>query len=186
MSGWQVRGRAVRVNVIGAAIAPGEAPPGRIRHFGWRSPSETPEVLSTFDILYHPVSFASSIGEATKLSFPSSLPCYLAAGRPILLHGPEFAAASGYLNRTAAGHVVADYHAAAIYNALCRLVDNPSEYRRLGEAATTAFQRDFTLATARSSACSSARNPSASVPSATIAIRYLAASRAIGPFSVRK
>lgn len=151
MSGWKVRGRSVRVNVIGATVAPGEAPPGRIRHFGWRSPSETPEVLSTFDILYHPVSFEGSIEEATKLTFPGSLPCYLAAGRPILLHGPDFSAASGYLKQTAAGHVVADYHAAAIYNGLCRLVDNPSEYRRLGEAAAAAFRRDFTHAAARSS-----------------------------------
>jgi hypothetical protein len=151
MSGWQVRGRPVRVNVIGAAVAPGEAPPGRVRHFGWRSPSETPEVLSTFDILYQPVQFASGLGEAANLSFPAGFPCYLAAGRPILLHGPASAAASDYLKQTAAGHVVADYHAAAIYNALCRLVDNPSEYRRLGEAAAAAFRRDFTHDAARSS-----------------------------------
>ena len=151
MSKWQVRGRPVRVNVIGTSVAPGEAPPGRIRHFGWRSPSEAAEILSSLDILYCPVPFASHIEEATRLSFPSSLPHYLAAGRPIVLHGPAFSAAAGYLKRNAAGFVVADYHAAAIYNALCWLVVNPAEYRGLGEAAVTAFRRDFMLDTVRSS-----------------------------------
>ena len=149
MSGWQVRGRPVRVNVIGAATAPGEAPPGRIRHFGWRSPSETVEVLSTLDILYYPVLFTDIAEEAIRLSLPSSLPQYLAAGRPILLHSPDFAAASGYLRANAAGHVVADNQAAALYNALCRLVDNPTDYRSLGEAAAKAFRRDFTVEAAR-------------------------------------
>jgi len=151
ISGWQVRGRPIRVNVIGAALAPGEAKPGLIRHFGWRSPSETVKILSQFDILYLPIPFTGGLQEATALSFPTSFQQCLAAGRPILLHGPEAAAASDYLKRIAAGHVVADYHPAAVYNALCRLVDNPSEYRRLGEAAGKAFRRDFALAAARSS-----------------------------------
>ena len=150
MSGWQVRGRRVRVNVIGAAVAPGEAPAGCIRHFGWRSPFETAEVLSTMDILYLPVQFTSALEEATRLSYPTGLPLYLAAGRPILLHGPQFSAASDYLKQNAAGLTVPDFHAAAIYNALCRLVDNPSEYRRLGAGAVAAFRRDFTPKTAQS------------------------------------
>lgn len=146
-SGWKVRGRQVRVNVIGTAIAPGQAEPGHIRHFGWRSPSETVEILSRLDVLYFPVPFA---GGAAGLTFPRSFSQHLAAGRPILLHGPEAAAASQYLRRSAAGCVVADDRAAAIYNALCRLVDNPSEYRRLGEAAGQAFRRDFTRSAAQS------------------------------------
>lgn len=149
MSGWRVRGREVRVNVIGAAVAPGEAPAGCIRHFGWRSPVETAEVLSTMDILYLPVQFASSLEEAMRLSYPGVLPLYLAAGRPILLHGPQFAAASDYVKRNDAGLTVPDFHAAAIYNALCRLVDNPSEYRRLGAGAAAAFRRDFTFEAAQ-------------------------------------
>src|SRR5262245_16506324 len=64
MSGWQVRGRRVRVNVIGAWPAPGDAPPGSIRHFGWRSPRETAEVLSTMDILYRPIQFGGVAEDA--------------------------------------------------------------------------------------------------------------------------
>lgn len=148
-SGWQVRGRPVRVNVIGA-VAPGEAKPGCIRYFGWRSPAETVEILSQFDILYLPIRFMSGLSDAPALGLPAAFSQYLAAGRPIMLHGPATAAASDYLRRHEAGCVVPDHHAAAIYNALCRLVDSPSEYRRLGKAAGQAFKRDFALTAVRS------------------------------------
>lgn len=150
MSGWQLRGRRVRVNVIGAGPVLGEAPAGSIRHFGWRSPRETAEVLSTMDILYLPVQFSGAVEDAVKLSYPTDLPLYLAAGRPIVLHGPAFAAASGYLKHSQAGLLAPDFHAAAIYNALCRFVDDPAMYRRFGANATAAFRRDFTIETARS------------------------------------
>ena len=89
---------------------------------------------------------------AARLGYPASLPLHLAAGRPILLHGPAFAAASRYLKDNQAGHTAPDFHAAAIYNGLCRLVDDPSAYRRLGAGAVAAFRRDFTIESARSSA----------------------------------
>lgn len=150
MSGWQVRSRRVRVNVIGVAPAPGEAPAGSIRHFGWRNSRETVDILSTMDILYLPVQFFGIMEDAARLTYPKNMPLYLAAGRPILLHAPASAAASDYLRNNQAGHTAPDFHAAAIYNELCRLVDGPSEYRRLGAGAMAAFRRDFTVESARS------------------------------------
>jgi glycosyltransferase involved in cell wall biosynthesis len=113
------------VNVIGERVAPGRAPPGRIRHFGWRSLAETVDIFSTFDILYHASEFSIGLGKEIGLSFPRSFPLYLAAGRPILFHGPDGGAVPSYLRANAAGLVVPDDHAAAIYNAICKLIDDP-------------------------------------------------------------
>lgn len=149
MSGWTVRGRPVTITVLGAVPPPGEAPSGRVRHLGWHEQRDGIALLSTLDLLYCPYPFAPDMKEVSRLSFPSKVVMYLAAGRPILLHGPDFASPAIYLRERGAGLVVPDFNAAAIYNGLCRLVDDPALYRELGRNAQRAFQRDFTLPSMR-------------------------------------
>jgi glycosyltransferase involved in cell wall biosynthesis len=151
MSGWQVRGKSVTVTVMGASAPPGEAPPGRIRFLGWRDQKDAAELLSKLDVLYCAYPFAPGMAEVAKLSFPSKVVLYLAAGRPILFHGPALASPAVYLRDRAASLIVPDLHAAAVYNGLCRLVDNPELYVELGRNAQKAFLRDFELGSMRAS-----------------------------------
>jgi glycosyltransferase involved in cell wall biosynthesis len=148
-SGWQVRGRPVSVTVLGGGLPPGEVPADRVHFLGWRSQHEAAEILSEMDLLYCPYPFDQHMDEVARLSFPSKVVLYLVAGRPILFHGPSFASPAEYLRDREAGLIVPDVHAAAIYNALCRIVDDPTLYATLGRNAQRAFRRDFTLESMR-------------------------------------
>jgi glycosyltransferase involved in cell wall biosynthesis len=150
-SGWRVRDRPVRITVLGGGLPPGEAPPGRIQFLGWRSQQDATEILSKMDILYCPYPFAQNMEEVARLSFPSKLVLYLAAGRPILFHGPSFASPAEYLRDRDAGIIVDDVNAAAIYNALCQIVDDPAHYATVGRNGQLAFHHDFTLESMRAS-----------------------------------
>ncbi len=150
-SGWQVRGRPVTVTVLGGGIPPGDAPADRIRFLGWRSQREAAQILSEIDLLYCPYPFDQNMEEVARLSFPSKVVLYLVAGRPILFHGPSFASPAEYLRDREAGLIVPDVQATAIYNALCRIVDDPTLYVTLGRNAQRAFLQDFTLESMRES-----------------------------------
>lgn len=149
MSGWQVRGRQVRITVLGAHLPPGDAPVDRVRFLGWRGQKDVVEIVSALDLLYCPYPFDMQMDEVARLSFPSKLVAYFAAGRPILFHGPADSSPAKYLVQHDAACMVNDVRATAIYNAMCKLVDTPALYRRLGENAQKAFRADFTLETMR-------------------------------------
>jgi hypothetical protein len=85
------------------------------------------------------------MADVAKLSFPSKIPTYLAAGRPILFHGPTYSGAAHYLQRTGAGFIARAMDAAAVYDALMHLVEDRSLYGRLAQGAQEAFLADFTL-----------------------------------------
>lgn len=147
LSGWQIQGTPVRLTVLGGAKPPGE---GRIRYLGWRSQEEAIAILSELDLLYCPYPFAAHMEEVSRLSFPSKVALYLAAGRPIVFHGPHWSSPAKYLSEHKAAYIVNDLNCAAIYGALCRLYCDTELYRALGENAQKAFQRDFTLESMRS------------------------------------
>jgi len=139
----------VRLTVLGAKPPPGDAPRDRLQYVGWRSQRQAIELLSKMDLAYCPYPFAQPMKEIAELSFPSKLVLYLAAGRPVLFHGPETASPAAYIRKFHAGDIVPDQDAGAVYNTLCQLVDNPALYVELGQNAQKAFQRDFTLTTMR-------------------------------------
>ena len=146
---WRIRGREVEITVLGGGMPPGPAPAGRVNFLGWKSQPEAAEILAGMDVLYCPYPFAPEMEEVSKLSFPSKVVLYLAAGRPVLFHGPAYSSPADYLRRRDAGYLVTEQSAAAVFDALCKLIDDPALYRQLGERARTAFQTDFTLDTMR-------------------------------------
>lgn len=146
---WRIRGREVEITVLGGGMPPGAAPTGRVHFLGWKSQPEAAEILASMDVLYCPYPFAPEMEEVSKLSFPSKVVLYLAAGRPVLFHGPAYSSPADYLRRRDAGYLVTEQNAAAIFGALGKLIDDPALYRALGERARAAFQADFTLETMR-------------------------------------
>lgn len=147
---WQVAGRNVEVTVLGGVRPPGNAPRDRLRYLGWQSQPDAIKILSELDVLYCPYPFSAEMKETARLSFPSKLVLYLAAGRPVLFHGPERSSPAEYLRRKNAGYIVPVLQADALYNALHTLAAQPPLYRSLGEQAQMAFRADFTIETMRS------------------------------------
>jgi hypothetical protein len=87
--GWEVAGRRVVLRVMGGDPPPGEIPQDRLDFLGWRSQKEVLEILSDrCDVLYCGYPFSPEMAEVARFSFPSKLPTFFCAGRPVLFHGP--------------------------------------------------------------------------------------------------
>jgi len=143
-SNWRVAGRAVRIVVLGP-----QRPPGVIDEhvslLGWKSQPDAAFILSQCDILYCPYPFDQGMKEVSLYSFPSKLVLYLAAGRPILFHGPDYSSPAYYIKIRKCGLIASRLVATAVYNELERLVRDPAAYRTMGSNAQAAFINDFTL-----------------------------------------
>lgn len=141
---WRVAGRAVRIVVLGA-----QRPPGVIDEhvslLGWKSQPDAAVILSQCDILYCPYPFDQGMKEVSLYSFPSKLVLYLAAGRPILFHGPCYSSPANYIKIRKCGLNASRLVASAVYNELERMVSNPEVYQVMGSNAQKAFITDFTL-----------------------------------------
>ncbi len=143
-SSWTIAGRPVRIVVMGPQRPPG-AIDEHVSFLGWKSQPDAAFILSLCDILYCPYPFDEGMKEVSQYSFPSKLVLYLAAGRPILFHGPDYSSPAHYIRSRQCGVVASRLVATAAYNELERLISNPTAYRAMAENAQAAFLKDFTL-----------------------------------------
>lgn len=91
--GWTVGGRSVRLRMVGNFYRFTQLKvPANVELLGWRSTEETRDLLAECDFAYLPVSFQPSHAEFARLAFPTKLSTYLAAGIPVLVHAPGYAA----------------------------------------------------------------------------------------------
>lgn len=141
---WTIGGRPVRVVVMGPQRPPGE-PKSHVAFLGWKSQPDAAFILSLCDILYCPYPFDPSMKEVSQFSFPSKLVLYLAAGRPIVFHGPEYASPARYIKTKKCGLVADRLVATAIFNEIERLTFDPAAYAEMAANAQAAFRDDFTL-----------------------------------------
>jgi glycosyltransferase involved in cell wall biosynthesis len=152
-SSWQIGGRKIVLRVAG--YKPPQTtgvPDANVEFLGWRSQAELVQLLSeTCDVLYCPYPFAPAMEEVARLSFPSKIPTYLAAGRPILFHGPEYASPAVYLRERGAGLICRAKEPDAVFNGLLHLVENTALYAQIAAATQAAFLADFTLRSMRQS-----------------------------------
>ncbi len=144
MAGWRVAGRPVRIVVMGPQKPP-EAPARQVSFLGWKSQPDAAFILSTCDILYCPYPFDPAMKEVSQYSFPSKLVLYLAAGRPILFHGPDYSAPAHYVAAKNCGVVADRLFPSAVFNELERLATDHALYDEATRNAQAAFRDDFTL-----------------------------------------
>jgi len=141
---WTVAGRPVKMVVMGPQPPPGAADP-HVSFLGWKSQEDAASILSRCDILYCPYPFDASMAEVSKYSFPSKLVLYLAAGRPIVLHGPGDSSPARYIRAKQCGAIADRLVASAVFNELERLTLDPRRYAEIARNAQSAFRADFTL-----------------------------------------
>jgi glycosyltransferase involved in cell wall biosynthesis len=102
-AGWRVADREVRIVLLGRYLTFETSKSAHIEYLGWRPQQETIEILSRTDVLYCPYWFDPAFETEARLCFPSKLTTYLAAGRPVLFHGPAYASPSRFLEENKAG-----------------------------------------------------------------------------------
>jgi len=144
---WRVGDRRCHLVVMS-----GQKPPAlavaedhHVSFLGWKSVEDALDLLSACDVLFCPYPFDAGMREVAEQSFPSKLVMYLAAGRPILFHGPPSSAPSDYVRRNGCGETATEATASALFNSLERLIEDPVAYAAACRSAHEAFTRDFTL-----------------------------------------
>ncbi len=141
---WKVEGREVEIVMLGHSFQLSGNQRRNIRYLGWCDQQTSLQILSECDILYCAYWFSNKFEAPAKLSFPSKLTSYLAAGRPILFHGPEYSSPYKFLKEHDAGMLCHGVTKSAISNALNQLVGDPQRYRQLSENGNRAFQSYLT------------------------------------------
>jgi len=143
---WQVAGRNVVLRVMGHDVPQSDVPKDHLNFLGWQPQDKLVALLSErCDLMYCPYPYAPNMASVAKMSFPSKIPTYLAAGRPIVFHGPAYAGPASYLQERNAGYVARGLDPDAIYDALLNLAEDAELYERLATGAQAAFMADFTL-----------------------------------------
>jgi glycosyltransferase involved in cell wall biosynthesis len=141
---WKVEGRDVEIKMLGREFELEGFNKRNIQYLGWRDQLESIEILSQCDILYCPYFFDRQLESTARLSFPSKLTTYLASGRPVLLHGPEYSSPFKFLKEHDAGMLCHGLAKSAISNALSRLVRDTDRYAQVAQNGHKAFAQNLT------------------------------------------
>jgi glycosyltransferase involved in cell wall biosynthesis len=102
-------------------------------------------------VLYCPYWFDSNFKDEAKLSFPSKLTTYLAAGRPVFFHGPEYSSPARFLRENEAGLCCYSLSTEEIIKTLTKLVSDKRQYMMLSQNGSVAFKEYLTLESMRRS-----------------------------------
>ena len=141
---WNIGGKQVVVRVLGRGLAAYANTAQRIEFWGWHDQKDTIKVLADTDILYCPYWFDPKYEKETRQSFPSKLTTYLAAGRPVLCHAPEYASPLRFLARYEAGVLCKTGAADELLSGLRRLVETPEYYATIARNGRLAFDEHLT------------------------------------------
>ena len=137
---WKLNGRNVRLRYLGYHIAFDTAhSKACVEHLGYRSQTETVEILSKCDALYCPFFSEPELEYIARSSFPSKLATYLAAGRPVFFHGPDYAPPSKFINQNQAGVTCSSLDPEVVASALEEFLADRPKYNQFVENAHKAF-----------------------------------------------
>jgi hypothetical protein len=141
---WIVGGCRVSIMAMGHTRPPA-MPASNVTFLGWKSQTEAVKLLADCDFLYCPYPFDPSMGEVARQSFPSKLVLYLAAGRPVIFHGPTYSAVARYICDRGCGILATSLSAEGILLEIEQLVGNHQRYSEMASKAQQVFLEDFTL-----------------------------------------
>ena len=138
-SAWRLDGRDVVLRLVGCRVLLDASAPQRIEYFGrQRTVSDTVKVLADCDILYLPQPFAEQLRPLAHLSFPAKLATYLASGRPVVLHAPEYGSLVPFFERYPFGTWCSSLEGDDILSAFRDLACNADRYRSAVQAGQAA------------------------------------------------
>ena len=144
--GWKIEGRPVVLTLMGPRFDLRSDVERRVECLGWRSVEQTIDILSTCSVNYLPQPFEADWDAFSRLSFPSKLTTYLAAGVPVLLHAPERASLPRFFADHPFGACCTSLDTQALETALRRLVSDPDLRRSAIAAGQLAMAGEFTEA----------------------------------------
>ncbi len=142
---WLIAGHQVRLKILAPYIELQAGSPVQIEFYGWRDQHETLRMVNESDIAYCPYWFDPVFEEESRMSFPGKLTTYLAAGRPVFFHGPEYASPGIFLKENDAAMLCHSNESDHIRHCLEMLIENKELYRKLCINARAAFDAYLTM-----------------------------------------
>lgn len=142
---WRIEGRRVLVRLLGWRAPLETHKRVHIEYLGWRSVEETIEQMSQVDVAYLPYWFDKWHREDVRLCFPGKLSVYLAAGRPVLYHGPEDSSASRFFRRFPVGLCCHSLDESEIVESLRRFIVDRELCANAAVAAQAALDEELDL-----------------------------------------
>lgn len=142
---WYIAGKNIRLRVMGAGFQYYADAPANIEYLGWRSQEEVISLLSESDLLYMPYWFSEEFRLEAVNSFPGKLVSYLASGRPVFCHAPDYSSPAQYIAKNNAGYLCNSLDHQVIIQSLENAIVSNDSYARIAKNGTECFLRDFTL-----------------------------------------
>lgn len=140
---WTIARRPVVIRFMGRAFHVYADTPQRIEYLGWHTQKESIAELNKCHLLYCPYHFSENNRSVSMYSFPSKIPPYLAAGRPIFYHGPEYGSPVDFIRKHNCGIACFSTEIADIAETLEEFVWG--DYHALCRNAIAAFKNACTL-----------------------------------------
>jgi len=106
------------------------------------SQSEMPKIQSEADILFLPLSWNTEAPDIIKTASPGKLTDYLIAGRPILIHAPDYSFIAQYAKENNFAEVVDKEDSNLLENAIQRLTEDKEYSDKLVENAKKTFYKN--------------------------------------------
>jgi len=110
---------------------------------GWCSQDDAIELMTQADITYLPYWFDKRYETSVRLCFPSKLTAYLAAGRPVLYHGPNESAVVKFFSRYPVGLGCHFLEPAHILRSILRFIREGDLYSSAVEAGQKALDEEL-------------------------------------------
>ena len=139
---WTIEGKKVVLRLWGADFRLRSSGPANIEYGGRLPPEEVVSALAECDAAYLPVAFERRFEQLSRYSFPTKFSSYVASGRPLFIHGPEFSATVRYGREHPVGVCCYSEGSDEILQGLRQLVGNEGVYTRCAEGAARAAETD--------------------------------------------
>ncbi|WP_143543672.1 glycosyltransferase family 4 protein [Rhodopirellula sp. MGV] len=131
---WQLAGRQVVLVVTGSQVQFRSKSTAKCLFYGWRNQDDLQRLLGSCDCLYLPQPFSAGQVELAKLSFPTKLSSYVATGRPVFVHSPQYSSVSRFCEEHSMGVVCQSLAPESVVSQLQSLACDSSYYRDQAES----------------------------------------------------
>lgn len=111
----------------------------------WVSQQQLEVVLQKADILFLPYSFSEASRYAVESAFPSKTADYLAAGRPILVFGPQYSSLVRYAKEQGFAEVVDNFDEDVLARGIQRLLSDLVHRNQLCKRSLAVFEQNHNI-----------------------------------------
>ena len=144
-TGYVLDGHRIALHHIGTFPRLGARRPPTLVTHGRNSVGDTLALLRTMSLAYLPYWFDSRHAHAAMTSFPTKLSAYLAAGLPVLYHGPRGTAPDELMSRYPFGVACYSRKATDILDGLSRILSDNATVLRMRQARRAVLEEELGL-----------------------------------------